>query len=462
MIDMTQDEGRRKVQRAALLSILAALFLTVIKLIVGLLDNSLGILSEAAHSGLDMAAAGITFIAVRRASKEPDTDHQYGHGKIENFAALAETIILWVTSIWIIYEAFRRIQLLEFPHPSIAGIAIMVLSIFIDWERSRMLFRTAEEHGSQALEADALHFSTDMISSAVVLAGVCFVWIGLPIADPLAAIGVSIIIFVVSLNLGRRAYDYLIDKAPPGLREEIDELCLQVVGVEKCQRARVRMSGPDLFVDLVVSLGEDVPLSEAHNIADSIEKKMEHLAPRVDVIVHMEPAIRQDAHKQDEIYQFMQRLSISDDEIRSIHNIRVHDMADGVYVAADLELKAEMTLEKGHRISSELESRLKEEFDTIKHITFHLETEETVVDTSAEKEGIFTAVRKIVQEEPLAHGCHNVIVNRDEHGFTISIDCSVDGQLSIEESHNVAIAIEKRVKQEIQDVSAVFVHLEPL
>ncbi len=461
---MTHAEGRSKVQRAAFLSILAALFLTLVKLVVGVLDNSLGILSEAAHSGLDMVAAGITFIAVRRASKEPDMDHQYGHGKIENFAALVETIILWFTSIWIIYEAIRRIQLMEFPHPSIAGIIVMAMSILIDWERSRMLYRTAEEHGSQALEADALHFRTDMISSLVVLIGVCFVWLGLPIADPLAAIGVAIVIFIVSLNLGRRAFDILIDRAPPGLGEEIKKSCEEVPGVKECHRVRVRTSGPDMFIDLVVSIDEHVPISEAHLIADNIERSLEHLAPRVDAIVHMEPADDQNVHEYDEIYRVIQRLTFSAKDIQSVHNIRVQSTPEGVYVAADLELDPDLTVEVGHQIASRFETKLKDEFESIKNITLHLETTKTeseVSDITLEREDICKVVRRIVDEHLSAHNCHNIVINRDGHGITISFDCKIDGSISIEESHDVAIAIEKRVKQEIEDVSTVYVHLEP-
>ncbi|MDF1541405.1 MAG: cation diffusion facilitator family transporter, partial [Candidatus Thorarchaeota archaeon] len=190
---------RKEVSRAAALSIVAALLLTVLKLVAGILSNSIGILSEALHSGLDFVAAGITFVAVQRASKAPDEDYPYGHGKIENFSALAETVILWFTSAWIIYEAWRRITLSEWAEASLLGIGVMVFSIIVDYERSRMLYKVAEKHQSQALEADALHFSTDMLSSTVVLIGLAFVALGFPLGDPLAAIGVSIIIFIVSL-----------------------------------------------------------------------------------------------------------------------------------------------------------------------------------------------------------------------------------------------------------------------
>ncbi|MHA2023314.1 MAG: cation diffusion facilitator family transporter, partial [Candidatus Thorarchaeota archaeon] len=187
---MNDSSGIAKVERAAALSVLAALLLTLLKLIVGYFTNSLGVISEALHSGIDLVAAGITLVAVKKASKQADLDHPYGHGKIENFAALAETILLWVTAGWIIYEALRRIAGEELVEPNIWGIVVMLVSILVDYERSRMLYKTAEEFGSQALEADALHFRTDMLSSVVVLIGLIFVSFGFAFGDPLAAIGV--------------------------------------------------------------------------------------------------------------------------------------------------------------------------------------------------------------------------------------------------------------------------------
>ena len=283
-------EGRKEVQRAAGLSVLAAAFLTILKLVIGYVTNSLGIFSEGIHSGLDFAAAGITLIAVRRASKAPDEDHMYGHGKIENFAAFAETIILWITAVWIILEALHRIEVQDWPEASIWGIIVMVIGIIVTFTQSRTLYRAAEKHGSQALEADALHFRTDMISSVVVLLGLGFVWIGIPIADSLAAIGVAIIIFIVSARLGKRTFDALTDRAPEGLQEDIIQRVSEVSGVVECIRVRARHSGPELFADIVVTVDENIATAEAHNIAESIEQKLVELAPRVDVVVHIEPA----------------------------------------------------------------------------------------------------------------------------------------------------------------------------
>ncbi|MFW9921063.1 MAG: cation diffusion facilitator family transporter [Candidatus Thorarchaeota archaeon] len=281
--------NREEVSRAAGISIIAAVVLTLIKIVAGIATNSLGIISEALHSGLDLMAAGITFVAVHKAARAPDKAHHYGHGKIENFAALAETILLWITSIWIVSEAWIRISHEDWPEASLIGVAVMIFSIIINYERSRLLYKVAKEHSSQALEADALHFQADMISSVVVLIGLGFVWVGYPIGDAISAIGVAVIIFIASMKLGKEAYDILIDTAPKGIEEEVYTLANTVSGVLECHDVRVRHSGPLLFVSLVIKVDASCSIVEAHEITNLVELKIESLAENVDCIVHFEP-----------------------------------------------------------------------------------------------------------------------------------------------------------------------------
>ncbi len=281
--------NREEVSRAAGISIVAAVILTLIKIVAGIVTNSLGIISEALHSGLDLMAAAITFVAVNRAAKVPDQAHHYGHGKIENFAALAETVLLWITSIWIVSEAWTRIAHEEWPEASLLGVGVMILSILVNYERSKMLYKVAEEHNSQALEADALHFYADMISSIVVLIGLGFVWAGLPIGDPISAIGVAIIIFFASVRLGKEAYDILIDTAPTGLEEDVQLIVCTIPEVQECERIRIRHSGPILFVDVTVKVKDSLSIIDAHAISTQIESRLTKLSDTVDCVVHVEP-----------------------------------------------------------------------------------------------------------------------------------------------------------------------------
>jgi len=293
---------RGEKQSAALYSVIAALGLIVLKLVVGLATNSLGILAEAAHSGLDLVAAIATFVAVNVSARPPDSDHHYGHGKVENLSALFETLLLLVTCAWILYEAaarllFKNVQV----DVSIWAFIVMIASIIVDYSRSRHLSRAAKKYQSQALEADALHFSTDIWSSTVVIVGLVIVRLGesspqlkqLAKADSLAAILVAFIVVYVSVRLGRRTVQGILDHAPPGLRERIKESVESLPGVYNCHEIRVRTSGEKFFIDMHVLLDSKQPLEEAHKLTEDIEITVKRIIPQADVTVHAEPIKKQ-------------------------------------------------------------------------------------------------------------------------------------------------------------------------
>jgi cation diffusion facilitator family transporter len=277
-------------QSAALGSLLAAVGLTAFKIVVGLWTGSLGILAEAAHSGLDLVAAGLTFLAVRFSGRPADREHLYGHGKIENLSALAETLLLLLTCAWIVWEAVHR---LRFHQAAVAvtvwSLAVMLTSIVIDVSRSRVLARMATKYHSQALEADALHFQTDVWSSAVVIVGLLAVKTGLWWGDAVAALGVSAVVVWVSIQLGRRTVDALLDTAPVGMEQRIAKAVEAVDGVRDCHHVRLRYSGPVLFIDLHVLVDGGQTLAQAHHLTETIEAVIQEIAPQADVTVHPEP-----------------------------------------------------------------------------------------------------------------------------------------------------------------------------
>jgi len=285
-------------QSAALSSVLAAVMLTGFKLIVGLMTNSLGILAEAAHSGLDLVAAFVTLVAVNVSARPPDLGHHYGHGKVENLSALFETLLLLLTCAWIIYESIRRLFFGSVHvDASIWAFVVMLVSIIIDYSRSGVLSRAAQKFKSQALEADALHFRTDIWSSAVVILGLILVRVGesysglhLTQADSIAALTVAGIVIYVSVRLAKSTIHGILDHAPPGLREKIRESAQSIPGVYDCHDIRVRTAGPTLFVDMHVLLESKQSLEEAHRITEQIEAAVRHFAPEADVTVHAEPA----------------------------------------------------------------------------------------------------------------------------------------------------------------------------
>jgi cation diffusion facilitator family transporter len=295
---MSHTQAQKEKNKAAGTSVLAAIGLTVFKLIVGIATNSLGILAEAAHSALDLAAALMTWFAVRISGRPADKEHQFGHGKVENLSALFETLLLLLTSAWIIYEAVQRLfYKTEEVEVSVWSFIVMATSIVVDINRSRMLYKTARKYNSQALEADALHFATDIWSSSVVIVGLVGVTIAhfvpglswMVQADAIAAMVVAVIVIYVSGELGWRTIQALLDTAPEGKRNQIIKLVESLEGVEDCHAVRIRPSGASWFVDLHITMDGECTLNESHAITETIEKEIHKILPESDTTVHVEP-----------------------------------------------------------------------------------------------------------------------------------------------------------------------------
>ena len=278
-------------KKVALWSVVAAVFITTFKLIIGILTGSLGILSEALHSGLDMIAAMITYFSVRVSDKPADREHNYGHGKVENLSALIETILLLVTCVWIIYEAIHRLMSGQTNiEVTVWSYVVVICSIIIDYSRSRALYRVARKHNSQALEADALHFSTDIWSSTVVLFGlICYQFLGWHQADSIAALFVAMIVLFVSYQLGRKAIDVLLDKSPINTTKVVHAVLKEFPEVLKYHGLKARTAGADTFIKFNVHFNPDLSLREVHEVCDNIELEIKKRVVRSEVYIHAEP-----------------------------------------------------------------------------------------------------------------------------------------------------------------------------
>ena len=343
-------------------SLAAAILLTGTKLGIGLWTNSLGILSEAAHSGLDLLAAAVTLWAVRASSRPADPEHPYGHGKIENLSALFETILLLVTCLWIVKEAGER---LFFHKPfeltiNIWAFLVVVLSIVVDYSRSRALKRAADKYSSPALEADALHFSTDIWSSAVVMVGLCGVLAGeslgiawLRQADAVAALGVAAIVVGISVKLGKKSVDDLLDSVPTGLHEQVLAAARRVQGVEDVTRLRMRRSGPEIFADVTLAVGHGAAFERAHDIAHEVEAAVAAVLPNADVVVHVEPVASGDEDVTTIVRLLAARHGLG------AHGIRIYEENRQRWLELHLEVKESLLLDEAHRQATEFEKALR-------------------------------------------------------------------------------------------------------
>jgi len=468
--DLTLDGTRREKQRAAASSVLAALGLTGMKLAVGLLSGSLGILAEAAHSGLDLVAAVITLIAVSVSDRPADESHPYGHGKIENFSALIETLLLFLTCAWIIVEAVRRIFFRDVHvEPSLWAFLVVAVSIVVDISRSRMLRRAAEKHQSQALEADALHFSTDVWSSAVVLGGLAIVLVGQKLlpgraeflnrADAVAALGVAFIVLFVSYRLGKRTIDVLLDRAPEGLKEKIVAVADEVEGVITAGQVRLRRSGARVFVDMTIEVDRNLSFERTHAIAEGVEARIQALLPGADVVIHTDPRETERENLARRIRAIAERNQVP------VHNISVHEDGGEIHVDLHLEVDDHLLLYQAHDLASHIEQDLRADIPAIARINTHIESRGTGVgsgrDITAEVGPLVERVRAVTDAVAGRACCHNILVRRQGERLAVSLHCGFDRDLPVVEAHRLSTRIEEALKAEMPEIEQVLVHTEP-
>lgn len=459
-------------RRVALSSVVAAVGLTLIKLVVGLLTNSLGILSEAAHSGLDLIAAGVTYFAVRVSDQPPDREHLYGHGKVENLSALLETILLLLTCVWIVYEAIQRLIEPVAVKATVWAFAVMGISIIVDLSRSRALMRAAKKHNSQALEADALHFSTDVWSSSVVIAGLGFMaladWLrvrqGLDLpwmlrADAVAALGVSAIVVYISYKLGRRTIAVLLDAAEGDTLEKIETAAGSIPGVKAVQRTRVRHSGADTFIDILLDVPRSATFEEAHQTAARVERRITRMIPRSDVMVSIAPVI-QNAHSLlEEVW------SVAGREGMAVHGIRAHDVRGQLGLEMHIEVPDHLTLGQAHARVDRFEARLREELPTLNHVVTHIEpvgdAEILSPATEIHSQSLVELVLGLCGRMQGVRECHKVNILREGSEISISFHMLMDAETPVSDAHQLTIKVENLLRSEIKNLARVVIHPEP-
>lgn len=464
--ELGSHRGEREKKRVAGASVIAAVFLTSMKLVVGLMTGSLGILSEAAHSALDLAAAGVTLFAVRASAKPADRDHTYGHGKIENLSALFETLLLLLTCVWIIYEAIQRLFFKQVEvEASVWAFLVMFISIAVDLSRSRALLRVAEKYNSQALEADALHFSTDIWSSTVVIVGLILVRLSdllgfewLVKADAAAAIGVAIIVTYVSVRLGMRTIATLLDAVPADVRDRVAEAA-NVEGVSQVKRVRVRTVGPETFADLTLLVDNRITFEGAHEIADQVEAAVRQILPGADVVVHLEPV----GHGKNGYIDAIQDLAAKHG-IKA-HEIRLYNLADGQLLEMHLELSDSLTVDEAHAKASAFEADLGRVLPHVDRVITHLEPligqQLRGGGTRADKVQVLRVLKDLERDHGLACDFHQVEVLRVTDKLFVSFHCTVDPTTGIVDAHSITERLERELHSKLPDLDRVVIHIEP-
>ncbi|MGO8985998.1 MAG: cation diffusion facilitator family transporter [Terriglobales bacterium] len=458
---------RREKRAVAGNSVLAALVITSLKVIVGITTGSLGVLSEAAHSGLDLIAALVTFFSVRVSDKPADADHQYGHGKFENFSAFIETGLLLLTCVWIIYEATKRLffHTVEI-EPTVPAFIVMFLSIAVDYWRSHALGRIATKYDSQALEADALHFSTDIWSSAVVIVGLALVWIGrnyqvawLRQADPMAALFVAGVVISVSWRLARKTIDALLDAAPAGVRSQIFDRVRTLDGVLEVDRIRFRKAGSRFFADVSVGLERNFTFQRSEQVSDAVRSRVREVLPDADVVVHSVPRARRSENIFDRIRAVATRHNFN------VHDVSVQDLNGELHVEQHLELDEQLSMKQAHDEVTRLEGEMRGEIPEIATILTHIESEPATIERGEQivrEPELEQRLKDIVKEFPEVMDVHEFQFKKVRARLYVSCHCTLPDDMPLSRVHDVQTSLEIRFKHDAPELFRVLIHPEPV
>jgi cation diffusion facilitator family transporter len=462
-------------QKATIGSIIAAFFIAGVKIIASIFTGSLGMLSEAAESTLDLGVSFVTFFAVRFSDKPADEDHNYGHGKIESFSALITTVFLLVTCGWIITQAINKIISGKFTIEIAGagwGIAVLILTIVVNISRAKRLNKVAKKFGSQALEADALHFTKDAWSTVVVIVGLIFAGIGdaanitiLKYADPVAALGVSVLVIIVSIKLGKRTIDVLLDKAPRGMVEEISHEVNTIDGVLDVSNIRIRPSGASFFIDLSVGLNREESHRVVHSIVDEIRENIQKKIPNSDIVISTYP-VDVTGMEKDEVYLLVKRVIDKYPTFTNIHNINIYEVSGKKYISIHIELRESMSLKQSHDLSHEISEKIQEEMKNVEDVNVKfervLEKYITAEDITNKSESTIEFIKQMVNKVPNKLNCHDIKIYREGEGKTIFLHCELNGDYSIEKTEMISKNISNKIRRNIDGVDSVHIHVEPI
>jgi cation diffusion facilitator family transporter len=454
-------------QQVTLHSMLAALLLTLIKLAAGLFTGSLGVLSEAAHSGLDFAGTTLTFFSVRVADKPADEDHSYGHGKFESISAFGEALLMTLSCGWIILEAMRRIigHTVELRH-SLWAVGVLLISLTVDIWRARRLKAVAEETGSEALKADAFHFASDIWSTIAVLFGLTASWAGavlhigaLRYADPLAAMAVSMLILRATMHLLHETLGILTDKTSPETKQKILRELKNVPDVLAVEQLRVRKSGASHFADLTIALPRRFTFERSNLVVEDARKAVQQVLPDADVVIHTIPRETRTESIFDRVRAVAARNNVA------VHELSVQSYGGELRVEQHMELDERLSLREAHDFVCRIEAEILKETPELDAVLTHIESEPATIErpesTEQEKDRIEKVLMRAAHEHPQITDVHEVTVSRNGEHVHVSCHCSLPDELPMSDVHRVITELEDRLKLECPEVYRVMIHPEP-
>ena len=460
MLDQRAVGDRTGARRVAFVSLLWTAAIAGAKLTVGALTGSVAVLGDGFHSGLDVVATAFTLVAIRVASRPPDREHPYGHGRAENLAALGSSVVMALVGAGVAWEAIRRlVEGVVFSPPGYA-LAVAGGAIVVDVWRAAVLRRAAKRYSSPALEADALNFTADIGESLAVLFGLTLASAGIPAGDSIAALLVVVVMWALAGRVAVSAVQVLMDRHPSSLADQVAIAAGKVPGVIQVRDLRLRQSGADMHAEVTVGVGRTSSVEQSHEITEAVEAAIADIAPGTRTLVHVEPS-----HEGEDLvartFAAANRIGMAD----QVHNVLAVRHPEGLWLMLHAKVPPSIPLGRAHEVTLDLEKELRREIDELARVEIHLEPREprrlSGVVVTAQRADLVEFASSAAERHPPITRCHEVAVSQADDGLHLVLHCEAPGATSIAEIHDASLDIEAEVHARFDDVRSILVHFEP-
>ena len=458
-------ETFRAIRRVLWITLGLNLLATAAKLIVGYWTGSLSLIADGFDSVFDSASNVIGLAGIYLAAQPADEDHPYGHRKAETMTALIIASLLFLTTWELIQSAVERLRnpALIQAEVNVWSFGALLVSIVVHLTVVWYELRAGRRLHSDVLVADALHTRADIFVSLSVVGGLIAVRLGYPLADPILALVIALLIAKIGIDIIRESSPTLMDRvAMPA--DHVEQIALSVPGVLSCHRVRSRGHEQAVYADLHIQMDPAMSTEQAHAIAHEVQHRLRERRPDIhDVTIHVEPSgYLPEEPSQEEITVRLRRLA--DGLGIEIHDVWAHEVDGRYYMEFHLEADGTLPLRQAHKIASSLEERAHTEIPHLAELTIHIEPQGQLIlasDPGVEETQVAQAVQRVINDTLKADACHQIRVRRGYEGWAVSMHCLLPGEISLAEAHRISTRLETRLQEEVPGLERVVIHTEP-
>ena len=452
--------ARNNKTMVALFSLIVSVILVITKVIIAIITNSIGVFSEALNNGLDLVTVLIAFLAIRMSLKPPDKDHTYGHGKYENLSAAVELIIISLLSLFIIYRSIQRIIYRDFQlNINNYIFIVLIISVILNIIRVYFVGRAAKTHRSSVFEAEFLNYTTDIVSSIVIIAGLLFSKSGFLLADPIASIIVSIAVLIFGLRLSIKVFRNLLDYIPVETTDRIIKSSKSFKEIKSINELRIHEVGNIKFINLNINLEKNLYLSQVEKIKERFKQKIEKDNPGCRIILETKTD-----YNKDDIYSKIKEIILNYKNIKDIHNINIYQVKDQIDISVHVQLVKELDLSETERLTKKVENELKNEIILLRSIYIHIEeanSRQSWKDITSSSKPFINRIKKEVKEYAAPSTCHNFTILKKDNKYNIAFHCRLEKDMKVDQAHSVITMLEDIIRKKFKNIEEISIHVEP-